>query len=166
MTANHHTTPIILGQSLTSVSATANHTVGTKVQADDGGTFVYVQAASGVAQYAGVVIGVDYVASSFSTAALTDGSGTAKEVGWAQTSIASGSYGWIQLSGRPKGKLAANCADRVTLYATSTAGVMDDATVSAAYITGVVSKTTISNATAVTLMVPEGAHARPWSNPA
>lgn len=166
MSITHHTTPVILGQALDTVSATAVHTVGTRVRTNDGGEAVYVVAASGVAQYAGVVIDVDYTASSFSAAALTDGSGVAKEVGWAQTSIATGNYGWVQVSGRPKGKLATDCADRVILFPTSTAGVMDDATISAAYIVGVVSKTTISNATAVTLMVPNGAHARPWSNPA
>ena len=125
-----------------------------------------MQALSGVAQFNGVVINVDYTVNALSTAAVADGSGTAKEVAWAQTSCASGSYCWVQASGRPKGKLAANCADRVTLYTTATAGVVDDATVSAALLAGVVSKTTISTATAITLMVPNGAHIHPHANPA
>lgn len=166
MSITHHTTPFILAQALDAVSTTQLIPLGTTVKTNDGGEAVYVQALSGVAQYNGVVIDSDYTASSFSTGALTDGTGVAKEIAWAQTSIASGSYGWVQKSGRPKGKLSANCADRVILFATATAGEMDDATVSAAYIVGVVSKTTISNATAITLMVPNGAHARPWSNPA
>ncbi len=112
------------------------------------------------------MIGADYTVTNLTTTTATDGSGNGKEVAWAQVTIASSSYGWVQASGRPKGKLAANCADKVILFTTATAGVADDATVSAAYLVGVVSKTTISNATAVTLMVPNGAHARPWSNPA
>jgi hypothetical protein len=165
-TISHHTTPIILAQALDVVSSITNLPLGTTVRTNDGGLAVYCQALSGVSTYNGVVINVDFTANALSTTAVTNGTGTSKLVGWAQTSCASGQMCWIQLSGRPIGKLAANCADRVTLYTTATAGVLDDATVSAGYITGVVAKTTISNATAITLMVPDGAHARPWSNPA
>jgi len=180
MSITHHTTPIIIPALDTTTAAetevigtttvkTGNSVLvqtGTRVKTNDGGEAVYVQAGSAIPQYNMVVLAVDNTVTNATTALLTDGSGTAKEVGWAQTSIASGSYGWVQTSGRPKGKLATDCADRVILFATATAGVLDDATVSAAYVVGVVSKTTISNATAITLMVPNGAHARPWSNPA
>ena len=161
-----HTTPIILGQALDVVDTTANVALGTRVATSDGGNAVYVQALSGVAQYCGVVINVDYTVNALSTTAVADGSGTSKEVAWAQVSAPSGSYLWVQAAGRPIGKLAANCADRVTLFTTATAGVLDDATVSAALLSGVVSKTTISNATAITLMVPYGAHIFPFANPA
>ena len=166
MTISHHTTPIILPQALDVVDTAQNFPLGTTVKTNDGGEAVYVQAASGVAQYNAVAIGDGYTVVNLTTAQATDGSGYGKEVAFAQTSIASSSYAWVQKSGRPIGKLAANCADKVILFTTSTAGTLDDATVSAAYVVGVVSKTTISNATAVTLMVPNGAHARPWSNPA
>lgn len=166
MSITHHTSPIIIGQALDTVSTTQLMPLGTRVRTNDGGEAVYVQATSGISTNNGVVINVDYTVNALSTAAVADGSGTSKEVAWAQTSCASGSYCWVQASGRPVGKLAANCADRVTLYTTATAGVVDDATVSAALIAGVVSKTTISNATAVTLMVPNGAHIHPHANPA
>lgn len=164
--ANFHTTPIILGQALDSVSTTQLMPLGSRVKTDDGGEAVYVQALSGVAQFNGVVINVDYTVNALSTTAVADGTGTSKEVAWAQVSAASGSYLWVQASGRPKGKLAADCADRVILFTTATAGVLDDATISAALLSGVVSKTTISNATAITLMVPNGAHIFPFANPA
>lgn len=166
MSITHHITPIIIAQALNKVDTVQNLPLGTRVSTNDGGEAVYVQALSGVAQFCGVVINVDYTVNALSTTAVADTSGTSKEVAWAQTSAPSGSYCWVQSSGRPKGKLAADCADRVTLYTTATAGVIDDATISAALLSGVVSKTTISTATAVTLMVPKGAHIFPFANPA
>jgi len=178
MSITHHVTPIILGQALDSYTSATTETVGsttltstqiplgTVVSTNDGGTAKYVQVLSAVNAFNAVVIGVDNVASNLTTTNAADTSGIGKEVGWAQTSIAISSYGWVQTSGRPKGKLAADCADRVTLFTTATAGVLDDATVSAALIAGVVSKTTISNATAITLMVPTRAFIFPFANPA
>ncbi len=148
-----HTTPLIVPPQ-TENSATANIAVGTTVQLQDGGQAVYVQAGSEIAQYNAVAVAVDYSVVNLTTGAITDATGTGKQVGYAQTSIASGNYGFVQTSGRPKVKLAANCADRVALYTTATAGTLDDAVVSIGEVVGVVSKTTISNATAVTVMVP------------
>ena len=166
MSITHHTTPFIIAQALDVVSTSQLLPLGTTVRTNDGGEAVYCQALSAVSTYNGVVINVDYTVNALSTTAVADGSGTSKQVGWAQTSCASGSYCWIQTSGRPLGKLATDCADRVTLFTTATAGVIDDATISAALLAGVVSKTTISNATAITLMVPLGAHIHPFANPA
>lgn len=160
-----HTTPIVI-PSLSSNSATKDITLGTKVSLSDGGEAVYVQAASEIARYSAVAIGVDYTVVNLTTSTAADGTGISKAVGAAQTSIASGNYGWVQTSGRPIINLASACADRVTLYTTGTAGVLDDATVSAALIAGVVSKTTISNATAVTCIAPTGMFVHPHANPA
>lgn len=148
-----HTTPIIVPK-LTENSSTQNIALGTKIDLNDGGVAVYCQADSEIAQFNAVAIESDFGVVNSSTAAVTEATGTSRSVGFAQTSIASGNYGWIQLSGRPKCKLAANCADKVRLFTTSTAGTLDDAVVSNAEVAGVVAKTTISNATAVTLLVP------------
>lgn len=148
-----HTTPFVI-PALNSNESTAKIPVGTVVDTSDGGKAVYVQAISEVAQYNAVAVDSDYTVINSTTAALTEGTGTSRQIAFAQTSIASGNYGWVQLSGRPKCKLAANCADRVALYTTATAGTLDDAIVSTAQVFNAVSKTTISNATAVTLMVP------------
>jgi len=166
MSITHHTTPIIIPQALDVTSTTQNFPLGTVVKTNDGGEAVYVQAGSAVSTFNAVVIGVDYVAVGASTAKVADTSGVSKQLGFAQTSCASGSYCWVQVSGRPKCKLATDCADRVTLYTTSTEGVLDDATISAALLAGVVSKTTISNATAITLLVPNAAFIHPHANPA
>lgn len=157
--------PIVIPR-LDAAHDTAVVPLGTRVFLSDGGEAVFCLAGSGVATYAGVVIGVDYTVEGLATAVVADGSGIGKQVGWAQTSAATGKYVWIQTSGRPKGKLATDCADRVILFTTTTSGVLDDATVSAALVAGVVSKTTISNATAITLMVPTGAFIFPFANPA
>jgi hypothetical protein len=81
-----------------------------------------------------------------------------RQVAFAQTSIATGYYGWVNLSGRPKTMLAADCADFVPLYTTATIGVLDDVTVSGAggLLIGIQSTTTISTATAVTCIVKRG----------
>ena len=160
-----HTSSIVIPD-LTSNNTTARVPVGTRVLLSDGGEAVYCLALSGVATYNCVVIDSDYTAHGATTTLVADGSGLGKQLGWAQTSCASGSYVWIQTSGRPKGKLAQDCADRVTLFTTAVSGVLDDATISAALVAGVVSKTTISNATAITLMVPTGAFIFPFANPA
>lgn len=166
MSITHHTTPIILAQALDAVSTTALVPVGTTVKTNDGGEAVYCLADAAVPVYECVTIDVDYTVAGATTTTVADGSGAAKQIGWAQTSIANASYGWIQTSGRPKGKVASACADRVTLFTTGTDGVLDDATVSNALVIGVVSKTTISNATAITLMVPINAYVAPYTNPA
>jgi len=160
-----HTSPFIIPP-LNSNDTTASVRVGTTVALDDGGVAVYVRAGSEIAQFEAVAIRVDQTVVSLTTAAVAEGTGSTKQVGFAQTSIASGNYGWVQTSGRPKVKLAANCADQVILFTTATAGVLDDATVSASLIAGVVSKTTISNATAITVIVPQGAYVHPFVNPA
>lgn len=138
---------------LTRTDTTAVVPVGTRVNLSDGGMAVYVQATSEISTYAAAVITADFSAQMATTALVTEGTGTNCQIGWAQTSIASAYYGWLQVSGRPIANLAANCADRVALFTTSTAGVMDDAVVSVGYAPGVWAITTISNATAVTLMV-------------
>lgn len=143
----------IITPPLTENSSVANIAVGTKVDLSDGGEAVYVQADSEIAQFNAVVFAPDYGVVNATTTTVAAGSGTSKQIGFAQTSIASGNYGWVQTSGRPKVKLASACADRVALFTTGTAGVLDDAVVSVAEVFGAVSKTTISNATAVTVLV-------------
>lgn len=128
-------------------TSNAAFTPGTVVNLSDGGQAMYVKALSEISQYACVLI--DASAAQMSTTTLAVAT---KRVGFAQCSIASAYYGWVQLGGVPKVNLAANCAPSVPLYTTATSGVLDDATVSAGMIAGVVAKNTISNATAVTVV--------------
>ncbi len=126
--------------------------VGTVVATDDGGQAIFVQALSEISTFAAVAIYADNTAQMLTTTLAA----TSKKVGFAQTSIASGYYGWVQTSGTPKVNLAANCDDNVPLYTTATSGVLDDATVSGGLILGLTNTVTISNATAVTCIAALG----------
>jgi hypothetical protein len=126
----------------------AGFTPGTLVNLSDGGQAMYVRGLSEISTYAAVVID----ASAGALMTTTTRAVANKRIGFAQVSIASGFYGWVQLGGAPKVNLAANCAPNVPLYTTATAGVLDDATVSAAMVAGCVAANTISNATAVTII--------------
>jgi hypothetical protein len=128
-------------------TAVAGFAVGTTVNLSDGGQAVYVKALSEISQYAAVLI--DASAAQMATTTLAVAT---KRIGFAQCSIASAYYGWVQTGGVPIVNLAANCAPSVPLYTTATSGVLDDATVSAGMVAGVTAKNTISNATAVTVV--------------
>lgn len=138
---------------LTDVSSTPAVAVGTRVNTSDGGAAHYVKALSEISTFAAVAIYADNTAQMLTTT----NSATSKRVGFAQTSIASGYYGWVQTAGAVKVNLAANCDDNVPLYTTATSGVLDDAVVSGGLVLGVTSTVTISNATAVTCIAAQGA---------
>lgn len=135
-----------IGVTLSNVDTTSQFTTGTVVNTSDGSQAVYVQALSEISQYAAVAVYDTQKAQMLTTTLAA----TCKRVGFAQTSIASGYYGWVQLGGKVLVNLAANAAPSVPLYTTATAGVLDDAVVSGGIVFGLVATTSISNATAVT----------------
>ena len=128
----------------TQTSAAVN--VGTVVTLDDGGMAVYVQAASAISQYNAVCIPNTNVATNATTARVA----ATKRVGFAQVSIASGSYGWVHLGGKVRVNVSASCLPAVALYTTTTEGRLDDATVSGALVAGVVTEVTASATSALT----------------
>lgn len=174
MTASKHTTPIIippLGSNVTQDTETVGTTVvntgnavtvelGTTVKLDDGGEAIWCQMTSAVPQYNAVVVSVGFKASNLTTTNCAKGQGgISSQIGWAQTSIAVSNQGWIHTSGRPIGHVLANVAEQVVLFTTATPGSLDDATVSAAMIAGAklkIGATSVSNATARTIIVPVG----------
>lgn len=134
----------------------APFSLGVTVQLSDGGRAMLVESsASAISTFAACVINESYVATMLTTGVARS---SGNQVGFAQTSIATGYCGWVQLGGRPKINLAANCAPFVNLYTTATAGVLDDATVSGSggMVMGVFAGTSISNATAVTAISNQG----------
>lgn len=147
----YNTSPIV-GVDITRVDATAEFAVGTTTSLSDGGEAIYVQALSEISQYAYALA----YGNGTAQMATTTLAAASRRGGWAQTSIPSAYYGWLQISGKPRGNLAANCDDNVPLYTTATAGVLDDAIVTGYVVLGAVSETTISNATAVTIHVARG----------
>ena len=137
----------IIGVNLTRQDTTAQFPAGTIVNTSDGGQYMYVKATtSALSTYAAVSIGQDGKA----TMLLTSNAEKSPRVGFAQTSIATSNFGWVALGGQFLVNLAANCQSGVPLFTTSTAGVLDDATVTAGYVAGPIATTSISNATAVT----------------
>jgi len=131
--------------------------LGTTVRLNDGGMAMLVESsASACSTFAAVVINESYVATMVTTGNVRS---SGNQIAFAQTSIATGYCGWVQFGGRPKVNLAANCAPFVPLFTTATAGVLDDATISAAsggVVIGVMAAVSISNATAVTCMSHNG----------
>jgi hypothetical protein len=136
----------LIGVSLGYTDTAAQFNVGTVVNLDDGGQAVYVLASSDVAQYSAVSVRFDNTV----VPITTTNSANSKVVGFAQASIASAYYGWVQIGGKPIVKLAASCAPFVPLYTTATAGTLDDAVVSGGLVAGIVALTTASGATALT----------------
>jgi len=130
------------------VSVFPSFALGTNVMLNDGGQAIYVKALSELSAFAAVAVYADGTAQMLTTTLAA----TCKRVAWAQVSVPSGYFAWVQSGGTFKGNLAANCDDNVALYTTATAGVLDDATVSGGLIGGVTNTVTISNATAVTLL--------------
>jgi hypothetical protein len=148
-------TSSIIGVNLSRVDSTAVFTPGTLVNLSDGGQAMYVKAStSALSTYAAVSISQNGIAMMLTT---TNAAQTPR-VGFAQTSIATSNYGWVQLGGQILVNLAAQCSSSVPLFTTSTAGVLDDATVTAGYVMGLVSQGTISNATAATCLGSSQVH--------
>ena len=142
-------TSSVIGVNLTRVDSSAMYPLGTIVNLSDGGQAMYVKAStSALSTYAACSIGVNGIATMLTTSIAE----TSPRVGFAQTSIATSQYGWVQLGGQVQVNLAANCDDNVPLFTTSTAGVLDDTTVTAGYIMGLINTRTISNATATTCL--------------
>lgn len=152
----------IIGVNLTDSTTDKKFGVGTVVELSDGGRAVYVSAASTISTYNAVVVDADGGA----VPVTTTNAATSKRLAFAQTSIASGYFGWVQVGGKVNVTLAANCAPNVPLYTTSTGGVLDDATVSGGLALGIVAQTSISNATAVTCVCALGAMIGTGATPA
>lgn len=129
-------------------TAAAGFAVGTVTNLSDGGQAMYVKALSEISTYACVLIDSSATAR-MSTTALAVG---IKRVGFAQCSIASAYYGWVQIGGAPLVNAAANTAPLLPLYTTATVGVVANTTVSAAMLGGCTASGTISNATAITIV--------------
>ena len=136
----------MIGVSLEYTDSSPSFAVGTVVNLSDGGQAMYVQAASTVATYAAVSVRVNNTVVPLTT---TNSAGS-KAIGFAQVSIASAYYGWVQLGGKPRVNVATACEPSVPLFTTATGGVLDDATVTGGLVAGLVATTSAASASAVT----------------
>jgi hypothetical protein len=130
-------------------------TPGTRVNTTNNGVYVFARAESDISQFDAVIMST-YADSASSTPVLRAVPVTttnAKDlgfnmVGFAQTAITSSYYGWIGINGVLQVNLLVACQPKVPLYTTATAGKLDDTTVSAGYIQGVVANTSATSASA------------------
>jgi hypothetical protein len=130
-------------------------TPGTRVNTTNNGVYVFARAESTINQFDAVIMST-YADSASSTPVLRAVPVTTTNaaalgynmVGFAQTAIASSYYGWIGINGVLQVNLLVACQPKVPLYTTSTAGKLDDTTVSAGYIQGIVANTSATSASA------------------
>ena len=130
-------------------------TPGTRVNTTNNGVYVFARAESIISQFDAVIMST-YADSASSTPVLRAVPVTTTNaaalgynmVGFAQTAIASSYYGWIGINGILQVNLLVACQPKVPLYTTATAGKLDDATVSAGYIQGIVANTSATSASA------------------
>jgi hypothetical protein len=118
----------LIGQAIDENSSTAKAELGLIVKAKDPtygvGEFIYLK---GVASTA-VGSWVTYDAADYSTTLLA--ANASGPVAVAMSASVAGEYGWYQISGEAVGKALASYADDALVYATATAGSIDDAAVS------------------------------------
>lgn len=151
----------------TYLSASASSTVplptrpGDIVHATNNGKYIFVRAESTICTNMAVILGFygDSAQASFASAPIVraipltttnaaPGTAYSNQVAFAQTSIDSARYGWVQLEGLGNCNLLIQCNPKVPLYTTATAGSLDDTTVSAGYVLGIFALTSATSASA------------------
>lgn len=122
------TEPGVIGaQPIASNSTTKNHALGTVVRAEDltygGGEFIYLKGLDTT----GIGTWVTYNTDDFSSTLLAGDAIGPTAV--AMSACVTGEYGWYQIQGKASAKSLADIADGANVYATGTAGAVDDAVV-------------------------------------
>lgn len=114
-------------QAIATTDTVQQHPLGTVIEADDptygSGTFIYLKGVASTAVGSWAV----YNSDDFSTALLAaaaDG-----PVAVAMSANVADQYGWYQIRGKAVGKALTGFVDDASVYATSTAGSVDDAVV-------------------------------------
>jgi hypothetical protein len=100
----------------------------------DGTVFMYVQAGAAITQYQAVGIDENFQASPLTKTMADDG----WMVGFAQIAASDNDFFWLCMEGSNINvQVAGSCAADVSLYTTSTAGVLDDTSASQTKVQGV-----------------------------
>jgi hypothetical protein len=153
MAAPSYTTDGTLGVRLTDTIATtadAAFSIGKRVTCDGNSVFMYTRALSTVAQYDVLSLTVD---STVAPLTIANASANGQAVAFAQTAIASGSFGWVCLEGdKIRANVVAASALGAPLFATATAGSVDNATGTSGlgYIAGLITLSSSTSASALT----------------
>jgi hypothetical protein len=130
----------LAGAILDAPQSTREYALGTRGYGG-GDEWIYCECSTSLTQYMAVAIQPDY---KMTPLTITTGK-TAMEIGFIQYAMGTkNTFGWCQIAGRPIVKMALACQPDVPLYATATAGVLDDASTSVA-IQGLVAVTQVTN---------------------
>lgn len=121
------TASVVVPQAIADTSATQKLALGTIVQAEHpdygAGEFIYLMGAATTALGSWVLYNED----DYSTSLLA--ANDIGQVAAAMSANVANQYGWYQISGKAIGKALAAFADNGNVYATATAGSIDDAVV-------------------------------------
>lgn len=155
------TSRLIAAQPIADTSTTQNHTLGTIVTADDptylAGEFIYLKGAASTAVGSWVTYNMD------------DGSTTllaANAIGpvaVAMSANVANQYGWYQIQGKAVGKALTGYVDNANVYATATAGSVDDAVVAGDRVKNAVGASAVDTPSTG---LAEFEIARPWMDDA
>lgn len=116
----YNTTPLI-GINTTDANSNPAQIVGVLVNATDDQTYQYVYAGESLTIGQTVHVGLSGTAQALTPALAV----TAGDIGFVQTSLAAGQYGWIARKGRNINvRVAANTTQATALWTTDTAGVL------------------------------------------
>lgn len=119
----------LAGANTADSTTTKQHALGTVATGSDGTEWIYCVASGAITQYMAVGINEDYDAYGMTSALSVQ----SDRLGFAQVAIASGSYGWVATRGTNiKVRTKASAATDTQLWTTASAGVLDDATATAA----------------------------------
>jgi hypothetical protein len=140
------TDQLLGSQPIADTDTTQRHPLGTIVRAVDptygGGEFIYLL---GVASTA-VGSWVTYNPDDFSTALLA--ANAIGPVAIAMSANVASQYGWYQIQGKAVGRVLTGFVDNANVYATGTAGSIDDAVVAGDRVKGAVGASAIGTPSA------------------
>jgi len=114
-------------QPIAETSTVQNHTLGTIVRAEDAtygaGEFIYLKGVASCEVGSWVTYSYDDGQSALLAANAID------PVAVAMSACVASNYGWFHITGKAVGKVLAGYVDNALVYATATAGSVDDAVV-------------------------------------
>jgi hypothetical protein len=131
---------------LNAVDSTAQVAVGTKAIDAAGNEYVYMDGVASCILGSWVTYDEDYA----TTLLAADAIGP---VAVAMGAIVADKYGWFQIWGEATGATADDVADNANLYATATAGKVDDAVVAGDRVRGAISRAAGTGATTITVQL-------------
>lgn len=138
-------------QPIANTDTAQKHALGTVIRASDPaygeGEFIYLLGLAATA------VGDAVIYNQYTGVTTRLVAGSKGVVGFAMSANVAAQYGWYQISGAVVANVAAAFAAAADVYATATAGVLDDAVVAGDLIAGLVGVTAIGTPTATTAVM-------------